>query len=275
VSEREDWDCLVIPAIAPEDQAYRVGPAEDDLYRRRKGEVLLPDREPRAVLDDMRAAIGSMNFSAQYMQDPVPSGGNVILREWIRYYDAEPVAFDMLVSSWDLASTLEHTSSLSVGLLWGAVGAQYYLLDVVRERLEAPELRRRIIDKMTEWQPDATLVEETELGRSLVQEISQTTELRPLLRQPRLDKTARLLAQAARFEAGQVLVPRQALWVDRYLSELLAFPYSRHDDQVDATSLALNYMTTLAAVRRPMVRRNPVRRNVVRRETERHEVERR
>ncbi len=44
----EHWDRLVIPAIAPEDQSYRIGPGEDDLYRRKTGEVLLPEREPRA-----------------------------------------------------------------------------------------------------------------------------------------------------------------------------------------------------------------------------------
>ncbi len=147
MSGEERWDHLVIPAIAPEDQVYRVGPHAGDLYRRRNGEVLLPGREPRAVLDEMRSAIGSMNFSAQYIQDPVPAEGNVIKREWLRFYDAEPGAFDWLVSSWDLASTLEPTSSFSVGLLWGAVGAHYYLLDVVSERLEAPELRQRLIGR--------------------------------------------------------------------------------------------------------------------------------
>ncbi len=181
-------------------------------------------------------------------------------------YDEKPAVCDMVVSSWDLASTLEHTSSFSVGLLWGVVGSQYYLLEVVRERLEAPDLRRCLIDSMTLWAPHATLVEETELGRSLVQEIHRTTELRPLLRAPKFDKTARLLAQAARFEAGQVHVPREAPWLDCYLDELLKFPYGRHDDQVDATSLALNYITALAARAQPLVRRNPVRRNIVRKD---------
>lgn len=46
---------------------------------------------------------------------------------------------------------------------------------------------------------------------------------------------ARLLAQSARFEAGQIYRPEQAPWLDAYMNELLAFPYGRYDDEIDAT----------------------------------------
>lgn len=259
MTERNGWHMLVIPAIAPEDQTYAIGPGPRDVYHRRQGDVLLPDREPRAVLDEMRRAVGSRTFAAQYQQDPVPAEGNVIKREWIKYYREEP-EFDRLVLSWDLASTIEETSSFSVGQLWGAVGANYYLLEVIRGRYEAPELRHKIIWAMREWQPHTTVIETTELARSLVQEIHRTTDLRPQLRPPRHDKLARLLAQSARFEAGQVRLPHDAPWLDVYLSELLAFPIGRHDDQVDATSLALYTLTEQSARERPLSRRNPTRR---------------
>ncbi len=71
------------------------------------------------------------------------------------------------------------------------------------------------------------------------QDLRRTGDLYPLLQRSKFDKTARLLAQAARFEAGQVYLPREAEWLGAYLSELLAFPAGRHDDQVDATSQAL------------------------------------
>jgi predicted phage terminase large subunit-like protein len=57
-----------------------------------------------------------------------------------------------------------------------------------------------------------------------------------VLSRPRFDKVARLLAQAARFEAGQVFLPREASRLADYLAELLAFPTGRHDDQADSTS---------------------------------------
>ena len=47
--------------------------------------------------------------------------------------------------------------------------------------------------------------------------------------------------QSAKFESGQVLLPRHASWLPELEAELFAFPQSRHDDQVDSISQALAY----------------------------------
>jgi len=198
------WEVLSIPAICPEDRTYRIGQGPHRLYRRQAGEVLHPEREPREVLDEMRLAIGSMNFSAQYQQDPVPPDGNIIKREWLRYYEAMPTDFDRVVVSWDTASTIGEDSNYSVGTVWGAIGANYYLFDLVRGKFEVPDLRRRLLELSGQWHADATLIEDTELGRALQQDLARASQLRPLLRRARYDKEARLLAQSARFEAGHL-----------------------------------------------------------------------
>ena len=84
-----------------------------------------------------------------------------------------------------------------------------------------------------------------------------------MLSKPRYDKEARLLAQSARFEAGQVHLPHDAPWLATYMDELLAFPNGRHDDQVDSTSQALHWLTARTARERPLERRNMTRRSVV------------
>jgi len=222
-------------------------------------------REPRAVLEGVRRAQGSLLFNAQYQQSPVPPGGNVIKRDWLRSFDEEPEAFDRIIVSWDTASTIGYENDWSVGTVWGANGLDYYLLDVVREKLESPDLRRCIIRLSEHYEANATLIEDTELGRALQQDLRQTNRLRPILQRPRFDKEARLLAQAPRFEAGQVHLPREAPWLASYVSELLAFPQGKHDDQVDSTSQALRYLTGKMPVDRPIVRRDVTRRDVVRR----------
>jgi hypothetical protein len=68
-----------------------------------------------------------------------------------------------------------------------------------------------------------------------------------------------LLAQAPKFEAGQVLLPREASWLAVYLSELLAFPNGSHDDQVDSTSQALNWLSRQIAIGHPRTRPDPQR----------------
>jgi predicted phage terminase large subunit-like protein len=58
------------------------------------------------------------------------------------------------------------------------------------------------------------------------------------------DKIVRLFAQSHHFEAGKVLLPNSAPWLDEYRRELTSFPGSKHDDQVDSTTHALHYMST-------------------------------
>jgi predicted phage terminase large subunit-like protein len=260
----EEWEVVTLPSIATEDGVFRLGERKGHVHHRRSGDVLQPAREPLEVLERLRRQLGSMTFSAQYQQAPVPAGGNVIRREWLRWYTPEdrPERFDRIVVSWDTASTLSETGDYSAGTVWGAVGLDYYLLDVVRERVEVPELRRAVLRLHEHWQADVTLIEEAGIGRAVAQDLRRTGELRPLLHRPRYDKEARLLAQSARFEAGQVHLPREALWLAPFVSELLAFPNGRHDDQVDATSQALDHLTSRSVPPPPLTRRNPIRRSV-------------
>ncbi|WGU42068.1 MULTISPECIES: phage terminase large subunit [unclassified Phenylobacterium] len=271
VLERGDWEVVSFPAIATEDTVHPLSGRRGDMHRRRAGDLLMPEREPIDVLNELRRAQGSLLFQAQYQQQPAPAGGNVIRREWLRYCDAPPETFDRLIVSWDTASTLNETSDWSVGQVWGAKGLDYYLLDVVRDRLEAPDLRRTIVDVAMRWEADTTIIEDTELGRALGQDLRRAGLLRPILIRPYHEKRVRLEAQSARFEAGQVHLPHEAPWLGEYVRELLAFPAGKHDDQVDATSQALDYLTGRNARSGPLVRRTPERRQVV----ERREVVRR
>jgi predicted phage terminase large subunit-like protein len=256
----DDWEKLEIPAVAERTETYALGPSSSDSYRRRVGELLHPDREDQATLDQIRRTMGSRGFQAQYQQTPVPHDGNIIKRSWIRYYNEEPEEFELLVASWDTASTTSESSDYSVGTLWGLAGNNYYLLDLIRGQFEFTALRREVL-AMHERDLDAiTLIEETDTGRALAQDLHSTRELRPILDPPRFDKVARIEAQSARFEAGDVLLPRSAPWLEAYLAELLAFPNGRHDDQVDSTSQALRFLTrrrSQLALTRPPARQRP------------------
>lgn len=237
------WEVASIPAIAPVDASYRLGERPGAVLHRRAGDLLDPVREPREVLEELRRAQGSLTFSAQYLQAPVPLEGNIVKREWMRPYTVEPAEFDLVIASWDTASTLGETSDWSVGTVWGAKGLDFYLLDRVRGRFEAPDLRREIIALARRWRVNQTLVEDTELGRAVCQDLRRAKEISAVLCRPKIDKEARIVAQSARFEAGQVFVPAEKTWYAEWLHELLAFPNGRHDDQVDSTSQALHYLS--------------------------------
>ncbi len=238
VLEKGDWEVVSIPAIEVEARDYQLSDDPAHVYHRRAGEILHESREGRAELEATRRMQGSMTFSAQYQQAPVPPEGNIVRRDWLRCYETPPDRFDFTLASWDTASTLSDHADYSVGTVWGAKGLDFYLLDVVRGRFEAPALRQQILTLAQRHGVDQTIVEDTELGRALAQDLRRSN-YPVVLSRPRHDKQARFLAQSARFEAGQVYVPQDAPWLADWISELLAFPNGRHDDQVDSTSQAL------------------------------------
>jgi hypothetical protein len=98
------WYHLDLPAIAVDDTVIAVGHGK--LITRRRGEVLHPERESKAALDRIRAEIGSLMFSVQYQQRPVPLEGNLVRRAWFRFYDRPPQGdpAGWIVQSWDIAT---------------------------------------------------------------------------------------------------------------------------------------------------------------------------
>jgi predicted phage terminase large subunit-like protein len=260
VRQSDEWQLLSLPAVSDEPQSFRIGADPSDIYDRPAGEVLSPDREPPDVLNQLRDEMGMMHFSAQYLQNPIPAGGNLIKREWLRYYDTKPDQFDRLIASWDTASTVDEHSSFSVGTLWGTVGPHFYLLDLVRDRWEVPELRQFVVRLSNEWDVEETVIEETELGRTLAQDLRRLGDLRPRLHKPTAGKQSRLEVQSVRFETGRVHLPSTAPWLATYVQELLAFPFGKHDDQVDATSQALAFLTAKNSRTKPLSRRDIKRR---------------
>ncbi|WP_109792020.1 phage terminase large subunit [Minwuia thermotolerans] len=259
VLEAGDWRHLDLPAVAIQDQQIRIGPEPGDIYYRREGDLLHPEREPRETLERMRGELGSLAFSAQYQQRPVPVEGNLVRRRWFRHYahGPEPDGRRRVVQSWDIAGTAGEASDYSVCTTWLVDGRDCYLLDVWRGRLEYPELRRKVIAHRKRHSATTVLVEKAGLGLSLIQDLrSERSDdfPRPIAITPREDKVVRMEAASARIEAGEVLLPENAPWLDDFLHEVLAFPNGRHDDQVDSLSQFLTWKrgrpqeTTLSAV---------------------------
>jgi predicted phage terminase large subunit-like protein len=237
-----EWEVVAIPAIATEAASFQLND-QGLQHHRLAGDLLHPEREPLHVLEMMQRAQGTLVFSAQYQQAPIPVAGNIIKREWIRYYTDPPTEFDRTIASWDTASTLSENADFSVGTVWGSKGLNYFLLDLVRGRWEFPELRRQVKDLSDRWLVNQTIIEDTETGRALVQDLRRTKTMAPVLRRTSVDKEARFLAQSSRFESGQVYVPQDVPWLGEWLGELIGFPNKAHDDQVDSTSQALHYLT--------------------------------
>lgn len=237
------WDHLNLPAIAAKEERIEIGPGR--YHTRKVGDLLHPERESQATLDDIKASMGSAAFSAQYQQSPVPPGGNMIKWEWFNWYDPSDLTVDDIVISWDTAMKATELSDYSVGTVWGVRGDLYYLLDLVRARLDFPALKRMVIEVYDRWaaqQKPTILIEDAGSGTGLIQEL-YGYDIPAVAIRPEGDKVMRMSAQSAKIEAGAVHLPRHAPWLDDLKSELLAFPLGLHDDQVDSISQALNWLS--------------------------------
>jgi phage terminase large subunit-like protein len=58
---------------------------------------------------------------------------------------------DEIIVSWDTAMSEKDLASYSVAVVLQVRGEIVYVLDVVRERLEYPELRRKVIALHRQW----------------------------------------------------------------------------------------------------------------------------
>lgn len=227
----DTWRHVKLPALAK----------KDDPLGRPEGESLCPERFTKEQVGAARA-IGSAMFAGLYQQEPSVEGGDIIKRDWIRYYETPPEKFDRMWQSWDLTFDKTEEGSYVVGQLWGQVGANCYLVNQVRDRWDFVESISKV-KAMSAACPEALekKVEKKANGAALLSTLRDTIPgLIPV--EPKGDKATRLRAVSPLFEAGNVWVPspETAPWVGDWVEELVQGPLkAEHDDQCDTTSQAL------------------------------------
>jgi predicted phage terminase large subunit-like protein len=242
VLEQGDWACLNLPAIAESEHDIPIGPGR--VHRRKPGELLHAEREPQSVLDEARYEMGSMAFAAQYQQEPIAEDGNLVKWSWFCFYDEAPrrIRGDKIIISWDTAMSEKELASYSVAVVVQVRGETVYVLDVIRKRVEYPELRRKVIALHRQWRNAcdsySLLIENKGSGMGLIQDLERE-HIHAIAINPEGDKTMRMNNQTGQIEAGSVFLPRRAPWLDDFRRELCAFPGGRYNDQVDAFSQAL------------------------------------
>jgi predicted phage terminase large subunit-like protein len=238
VLEQGGWEHLSLPAEY-EPTTYVTGIGWSD-PRTEPGELLWPERVGPAEIASLKAQLGSYGFAGQMQQRPSPRGGGMFKRHWWgRYAAFDPNAARRIIQVWDTAFSTRNSADYSVCSTWAETETGLLVLDVLRERLEFPDLKRVARDLYARWNPEAVLVEDKASGQSLIQELRRETGL-PIIPVPvDSDKIVRASAATPMVEAGRVALPEDAPWVADWIEEHAAFPNGAHDDQVDTTSMAI------------------------------------
>jgi predicted phage terminase large subunit-like protein len=224
------WHVLSLPAIAERDESFRVA-----------GEALWPERFPLSILNQRRKEVGSLVWASLFQQRPSAAEGTIFKRAWFAYYRQHP-PFKRIVQSWDTAFKSGSEHDFSACTTWGVTKNAFYLLDFWRGKLEFPDLKKCMARLASEYSPTQILVEDRASGQSVIQELKAETILPIIAVKVDRDKISRARAVTALFEAGRVYLPESAPWLADYVDELAAFPTGVHDDAVDSTTQALNYL---------------------------------
>jgi predicted phage terminase large subunit-like protein len=248
LEQSDEWEVLSLPAIAIANEDIPTW--DGQIYHRRIGDPLSPEREPLWVLEPVKQQIGTYLFSAQYQQSPAPPEGAMIKRAWVQRYAQLPPDSERasILQSWDTANKGGPENDWSVCTTWiRGRRRQWYLIHVWRGRLDYPALKAKAKELARRFDARRVLIEDAGTGTSLVQELRGTVS-RIVAIKPQGDKIARMSAASAKFEAGQVFLPERASWLSDLEEELFAFPGSRYDDQCDSISQALSEKLTFMSL---------------------------
>lgn len=239
----EDYEHLCLPMEYEPDHPY-VHPEDP---RTEEGELLCPKRYSRVAVEALKISLGSYGTAGQLQQRPAPKGGGIVQTAWWRWYTIEalPGTFDELIQSWDCSFKKTTDGSFVVGQVWGRRGAAIYLLDQVRFRGGFVDLKKAITGMSAKWaRCFRKLIEAKANGPAVIDDLKATVPGLLPVETGALDKEARLQAVAPMIESGNVFLPSQDIypWIRDYINEFENFPKGPNDDQVDATSQALQYL---------------------------------
>lgn len=275
------WRYWHLPAFA---EKGLVHPPElyQSIFGGEEGRPLWPDQYPREVLLDKKAPMGEAVFRCVYQGDPSDLGGALFKMQYLTGYNETWV--NKLVASrrgrgdrievfqfWDLAFSEEPKGvggdpDYTVGITVGVDRSdRYYVLDVFRTRKEDVDV---IVDSMValarDWQPKLVGIEKVAAQKLVVGLAKKRFRQRFGPKSPPVigvgvdrDKTLRARLPVSlteptrhpddpeRLMPGKLRFNHRAPWWPKFRQELLSFPASAHDDQVDA----LSGVTALASKR--------------------------
>lgn len=216
---------------------------DNDVLGRAKGEALFPEiGKDNAWLQDYKDSYiktdGSRAWNSLYQCNPTIESGNIIKREWIKIYETPPTTNDFRLVSVDATFKEGDKNDFVAIQVWDKKASNYHLIHNYKERVGFVETLNVLDELIPHYKPNAVIIEDKANGSAII-EVLRKKYSNVIGLNPEGGKFARLDAVSPIFESGCVYVPRNS---EDYIEELIKFPYAAHDDQVDCTSQALNYM---------------------------------
>ncbi|MBR4889702.1 MAG: phage terminase large subunit [Clostridia bacterium] len=239
--------------------------AENDPLGRQLGDGPCPEiGKGRTWVQKFKEAYirkGSMlTWENNYQGNPTISEGNLFKDKMFRSCefgkptvkglvrsDGSTVIWPCVALSVDAALKDGEKNDFNALQIWAKLEDDYFLLWAEKGHYSFPQLLERINQLDRIYKINYRYIEAAANGVAAVQMLRVAGVKNVIDVQPEGGKYSRAMAVTWLFHSGHVYVDKTAEWYPEWSKSLKEFPNGRHDDDVDATSQALNRMTMLAA----------------------------
>lgn len=252
---------LKLPAVAPKSYTIKLNDKE---WHQEEGEFLTP-RLGQDELDKLLLDLREYHFAGQYLQEPVPLGGGEFKQTWVNYYaqgSVKPATMNVYILvdpaggeeiNKKKKKTSDWTAFMVVGL---APDNNYYLLDVVRDRLNPTERIDTLFILHRKW--NALCGKPPKVGYEKYGMMTDTHYIKDKMTRDAyhfsmvelggsMQKEERIRRLIPDMQIGRWFFPDSLIYVDTegrrfdLISELVNsempnFPRARFDDMLDALS---------------------------------------
>ena len=273
------WEVISLPALLDENASRMLleGCGEQET-RFAVGTSFWPEFWPTELLKEKRDGMEPSEWLALYMQTPVSDEGGIIKRRYFKKWPFdEPPKCKYVIVSMDTAFSTKESADYSAYSVWGVFQRTYDVFkNLTKEQLEELDHDESLTEQVNQnclillsagkgrWdfaelcnkaqeinninQPDFFIIEDKASGQSLITEMrKRSLPIIPYL--PERDKTFRLQATTPYFRADRIWVPKNKLWAEELISEVVSFSpkasggnTAAHDDYTDTVSQAILWM---------------------------------
>lgn len=249
--ERIDWKVMKREAIEGD---YQILKNDKGRYEIEGGTVIY-DKFPRIALNKLINSKGLSNFSAQYLNDPVPADQATFKHEF-KYYEPEDIKgweFNNFIAVdpafFDPAAVKkgdpDYTAFVVVRVNYVN---DWYVVDCVNERMSPDEIINMMFELDTKYKPKTIGLETTSfqkiLGYTTRAKMKEKNHFLPITELSHAGRSAqskfdRIQGLEPRYATGTIFHNRQCRYINVLENQLKRFPRAKNDDLSDALASIL------------------------------------
>lgn len=216
-----------------------------------EGQIMWPGKFPsKNEVEALKRKIGNeKSWQREFMLKIIPDDDQIILRDWIQYYDDLPEdtrEYRYTVTTVDLAISQAAASDYTAILTAHVFGYEkemkvYILPNPINRKMDFPttleEIRQISKQRFFKGRRSTIHIEQVAYQLAAIQQLEKQRIDVKGFKVHGQDKRARLSSVSSLVRFGQVLFPKQG--AEDLIQQLIYFGAEKHDDLVDAFSMAL------------------------------------